>query len=154
MPVAGGGLPEIHEMNSRSQSDRLVAVRAMIWLYFWLLVWEGVLRKWIFPEYSSAIFIIRDPVVLIAYVLAIRAGVFPFGLAMVSIALIAILSLAFSIVNDAPLMVILFGLRTNYLHLPLIFIIQRAMDRGDVVRLGRWFMITSVPICLLMFAQF
>src|SRR4051812_42868868 len=121
----------------------------MIWLYFWLLLWEGVLRKWVFPEYSDLFFVIRDPVALFAYFFAARAGVFPINLATIAAAIIAIFSLAFSVANDTPPMVILFGLRTNYLHLPLIFIIQRAMDRSHVIRLGRWFMIMSIPICLL-----
>lgn len=137
-----------------SQVGYLGPVRAMIWLYFWLLLGEGMLRKWVFPQYSDVFFVIRDPVALLAYVFAARAGVFPINLATISAALIAILSLAFSVANDTPPVVILFGLRTNYLHLPLIFIMQRAMDRSDVLRLGRWVMITSIPICLLMFAQF
>ena len=48
----------------------------------------------------------------------------------------------------------LFGVRTDFLHLPLIFLMAAVLDRDDVIRYGRWFMICSVPILLLMVRQF
>jgi hypothetical protein len=32
----------------------------LIWLYFWLLIWEGSLRKWIFPSLSAPLLVVRD----------------------------------------------------------------------------------------------
>lgn len=129
-------------------------VKLCLWLYFWLLLLEGALRKWILPDFSDLLFIIRDPVALITYVFAIRAGVFPWRPAIVVLWLLAALSLAFSLVGDASFLVTLFGLRTNYLHIPLIFVMALTLDRHDVIRFGRWFMICSVPIVLLMVVQF
>lgn len=141
-------------LNTLRQADPFRAIRAMIWLYFWLLLLEGVFRKWVFPGFSDVFFLIRDPVVLAVYLLAWLAGVFPRNLAMVWITIIAILSLGFAVLNDTPPVVILFGLRTNYLHLPLIFVMGQVMNRNEVIRMGRWFMITAIPIGLLMLAQF
>lgn len=132
----------------------LSPLRASIWLYFWLLLFEGALRKWVFPQFSDIIFLIRDPLVVAIYCLAVAARVFPVRPAVVLIWLMAALSLAFSFASDAHFIVTLFGLRTNYLHLPLVFVMARVFDRGDVIRFGRAVLICSVPILVLMIMQF
>ena len=125
-----------------------------IWIYFWLLLLEGVFRKWITPQWSDAIFVIRDPVVIVIYLLAIRARAFPSRPAMVAVWVLTVLSLGFSVLGDSPFVVTLFGLRTNYLHLPLIFVIATVFDRNDIIRFGKWFLLLSIPIIALMIDQF
>ncbi len=129
-------------------------VKITLWLYFWLLLLEGVFRKWILPDWSNAFFIIRDPLVVVIYLLAWRARLFPSRPAMIAIWLLATASLAFALTGDSPFVVTLFGLRTDYLHLPLVFVMTAALDRDDVIRFGKWFMLCSVPIVVLMVAQF
>lgn len=141
-------------MTDPDSTRALTPVRVTIWIYFWLLLGEGMLRKWVLPEYSDLLFIIRDPVVVVAYLFALRAGIFPFRPAIVAVALMTAASLALSLYNEVPLIVTLFGVRTDFLHLPFIFIIPRAMDRNDVALLGKWLLITSIPIFLLMVVQF
>ena len=41
-------------------------------MIYWLLIFEGALRKWVFPEYQQIIFFLRDPIVLLAYIIAFR----------------------------------------------------------------------------------
>ena len=48
----------------------------LIWLYFWLLIFEGALRKWIFPSFSAPLLIVRDPIVILIYLVAIAEGIF------------------------------------------------------------------------------
>lgn len=115
---------------------------------------EGVLRKWILPQFSDVLFVVRDPVVLVTYFLALRAGVFPLRPAIAFVGVMALASLGLSALNDVPITVVLFGLRTNYFHLPLIFVMAQVMDRGDVVRIGRWVLIMAIPIVALMTVQF
>jgi len=139
---------------TRRISDPTEPVRSVIWLYFWLLLFEGALRKWVLPGWSDILFVIRDPVAILAYGLALRAGVFPFRPAVVAAGVMLVVSVLFTLTTATPLLVMIFGLRTNYLHLPLVFLIPAVMDRNDVIRMGRWFMITSIPILLLMVRQF
>ena len=42
--------------------DEFKSIRQLIWLYFWLLIFEGVLRKWVVPSLSSVLRRARDPV--------------------------------------------------------------------------------------------
>jgi len=51
--------------------------KQLIWLYFWLLIIEGALRKWIVPSLSNPLLIIRDPVVILIYAVAASEGKFP-----------------------------------------------------------------------------
>jgi hypothetical protein len=149
-------------MNPNSPEDPTIRnIRRLIWLYFWLLLLEGALRKWVVPQLSNPLLIIRDPVVLLIYALAIRARVFPRNAWVVSLAFIAFLSLAASFVAlwayippGRIALVSGFGFRANFLHLPLIFVMPRVLRPKDVKWIGWWVLILVVPMALLMVAQF
>ena len=126
-------------------SDRakiMTNLRRLIWLYFLLLILEGALRKWIVPQFSDPLLIIRDPVVILIYMLAVRARVFPRSNFIYSLAIIAALSWAAGILVLLPylsiqtvILVTGYGFRSNFLHLPLIFVIPAVFNIGDVKRL-------------------
>src|SRR5207237_1326634 len=104
-------------------------VRQLIWLYFWLLLIEGALRKWVMPRYSNPLLLVRDPVLLVIYFYTLRAHVFPRNAFVILLWTIGILSLIASVASLYPylpfttlLEVTLYGFRCNFLHLPLIFI--------------------------------
>ncbi len=147
-------------MNPDNQDKTLRNIRRLVWLYFWLLLFEGALRKWIVPQFSAPLLIIRDPVLLLAYILAWRAGVFPRNRWVVALGIVGFLSLIVSVI---PLWVyspsrILFisgyGFRSNFLHLPLVFLIPAVLRREDVKKIGWWILVLVVPMTLLMVAQF
>jgi membrane-associated phospholipid phosphatase len=136
-------------------------IRGLIWIYFVLLIFEGSFRKWILPQYSDVLLIIRDPVVIAIYLLAAKAKVFPRSGYILSLAIIAFLSSLASLVVLQPylglqplVLVTGYGFRSNFLHLPLIFVIGRVMDEDDVKKLGRWVLLGSIPMCLLLAVQF
>ena len=136
-------------------------IRRLVWLYFWLLLVEGALRKWVVPQLSNPLLIIRDPVVLLIYVLAIRARVFPRNAWIISLAVIAFLSLAVSFLALWPyfgpsriILVSGFGFRANFLHLPLIFVMPLVLRPEDVKWIGRWTLLLLLPMSLLLVAQF
>ena len=45
---------------------RFMRIRQLLWIYFWLLIFEGALRKWILPGLSNPLLLVRDPVALLA----------------------------------------------------------------------------------------
>jgi hypothetical protein len=122
--------------------------------YAALILLEGVLRKWVFPEFSDALFVVRDPLVLLIYALAWNAGLLRWQASLALVWLLAVLSLLFALAADTPLAVAVFGLRTNYLHLPLVFVLADAFDRSDVRRFGRAFLLTAPAVAALMIVQF
>lgn len=136
-------------------------IRRLIWLYFWLLLLEGALRKWVAPQLSNPLLIIRDPVVLLIYFLAIRARIFPWNAWVVALAIIGALSFAITFIplwSYVPLgrifLVNGFGFRSNFLHLPLIFVIGRVLRFEDVKRFGWWTLVMVIPMAVLLVAQF
>ncbi len=136
-------------------------LRRLVWLYLLLLIFEGALRKWIVPQLSAPLLLVRDPVVVAIYVLALRARLFPFNIYVVALFIIAILSWATGIIVLLPvyplhsiILVTGYGVRSDFLHLPLIFIIPAVLDREDVKRIGWWTMVGMIPMALLMALQF
>jgi hypothetical protein len=153
---------------ARIQAERIVARRErvrkrMIWLIFlvyWLLILEGVLRKWILPEFSNVLFFVRDPFVLIVYYLALRNGMWPrlrgfFLIAVFLGILVALLVVAQLIIthHTTPVLAI-YGWRAYFLYIPLAFIIADQFRKEDLVRLMRHTMILSIPIAVLVTVQF
>lgn len=124
-------------------------------LYFILLLLEGGLRKWILPFAATPLLVIRDPIVLVILYLAVKRGyavlnsytAIYLGVTIVSI----FTALAFGHGNPA---VALFGSRIFLLHVPLIFVIGQVLTLEDVEKIGRWILIASIPMCLLIIAQF
>src|SRR5437764_14304639 len=142
-------------------SATLQHIRRLIYLYLFLLIIEGALRKWIVPQFSNPLLLVRDPVVLTIYFLAWRARVFPRNVFISSLATIGILSWIVSIFVLDPympmsriLLVTVYGFRSNFLHLPLIFIFASVFDADDVWKIGRWILLGMIPISLIMALQF
>ena len=141
------------------RSSAVGHVRKILWAYFWLLIFEGALRKWVVPGLATPLLVIRDPLLLGAYVLAFRAGVFPrnrfvqvtFFLAGVSFLVSILATFATEYEN---LIVTAYGLRTNFFHLPLIFLMPEVFDIEDVNKFGRWILIISIPMAVLMVLQY
>ena len=136
-------------------------IRRLIWLYFWLLIFEGALRKWVAPALSNPLLIVRDPVVLLIYFLAIRMRVFPTNGWVVALGIISVLATLLTFVPLWPYispariaLVAGFGFRCSFLHLPLIFIMGRVLRMEDVRRFGFWTLIITVPMVVLMVGQF
>ena len=158
-----GTLPHLGAVQGIGQAaaerDRVTLLRRMIWLYFFLLIAEGALRKWTLPSLSAPLLIVRDPLVLLIYVQAVRCRRFPISGPMVAYFLLLtgflLLALFQNIagIGGGPL-VATYGLRTNFLHLPLIFVIPQVFSYADVIKMGKWILRLSVPMTGLMIWQF
>ena len=135
--------------------DPYKAIKRLIWLYFFLLIYEGALRKWIVPSLANPLLIVRDPVVILIYILSLNKGAFPdssfvgwtIGLGIVTF----VLSLFTGVGN---FLVSVYGWRTDFLHIPLIFLMPRVLNSEDVKQLCKWLLITAVPMAFLVMVQF
>jgi hypothetical protein len=148
-------------MQSETDKRSITYIKRLIWLYFILLIIEGSLRKWVLPRFSDVLLVVRDPVVLGIYFMAIKARVFPRKGWVLWLGVIAVLSWLVSLVVLEPylplkplLLVTGFGFRSNFLHLPLIFVIGRVFDQEDVLTMGKWVLIGLIPMCVLLAVQF
>lgn len=160
-PSSAPANPQKDAAATLGRNKALQATRVLIYIYLVLLVVEGALRKWVVPQLSNPLLIIRDPVVLLIYVFAIRARCFRWNGLVVAVAIIALLSwiAGVTVLLDyfPPKLVFLvtaFGVRSNFLHLPLIFVIPAVFDLHDVKRIGWWAIVGMIPMAALMAWQF
>ena len=141
----------------RAPEPNLVLKR-LLWLYFALLIIEGALRKWVLPQYSGPLLIVRDPVVLLIYFRAHRDGLFRRSPFLSALSVLAVASLFLLVVQSLmlkiPATVLAYGFRTDFLHLPLIFLIPSILGKDDLLRLGKWVLLAAIPMALLMAYQF
>jgi hypothetical protein len=144
------------EASSESARRRIVTI---IFLLYWLLIFEGALRKWVFPQAWQYLFFVRDPFVLLVYFFALKDRLWPrFSLLLVWGCVLGGLGLALSI---APLLsgavsgaTLLYGWRNYFLYLPLAFIIGTYFSAQDLSRLARQSLLVAIPISIVVGLQF
>jgi hypothetical protein len=127
----------------------------LIWLYVILLIIEGAFRKWWLPSLANPLLIARDPVLLVIYVLAFMSGVFPTNGWIMATAGLAFASAIASVLGGQDNMLVLaYGIRINYLHVPLIWVMGSVLNRRDVENLGTFFLLVAIPMTWVMALQF
>lgn len=130
-------------------------LKGFIWLYLVLLIFEGALRKWVLPSLSDPLLIVRDPIVLAIYTMAFFTGRFPLnGFIFATLALAVCSALGSMLGGHTNPIVLLYGLRINYLHVPLIWVMAQVLTRKDVERFGCFLLLVAIPMTLLMVMQF
>jgi len=130
-------------------------LKNLVWLYVILLIFEGALRKWLLPGLANPLLIVRDPIAIGIYLVAYYTGRFPFNAFIGATLVLALCSVGASfLAGQHNLLVMLYGLRINYGHLPLIWIIPRIFTREDVERLGSFLLLVAIPMTILMVIQF
>ncbi|MBK8475427.1 MAG: hypothetical protein IPL39_03730 [Opitutaceae bacterium] len=131
------------------------SLKSLIWLYVALLVFEGALRKWVLPDHADVLLVVRDPVVILIYLLALGQGRFPVNGWVVTISLLSVAALFASfLAGQTNLLITGYGLRTNFLHLPLIWVMASVLTRRDAENIGFALLLMAIPMTLLMAAQF
>jgi hypothetical protein len=130
-------------------------LRWLVVLYIGLLVLEGALRKWVLPSLSDVLLLIREPVVIAAYLLAFTHKKFPVNRIVVTgLVLMSAWSIETMILGHANLLVTCFGFRANFLHIPFAFIIGSVFYRSDVIDLGKWWLLGTLLMTAIIILQF
>jgi hypothetical protein len=131
------------------------SLKWLIWIYLGTLILEGPLRKWILPQLSNPLLLIRDPVLILIYLTAAFNGALRFTTSTISLMALAVVAgITSMLAGTGNFWVTLYGIDTSFLHLPLIFVIYHALDRRDVERIGRVVLYLGIPMAVLMAVQF
>ncbi len=153
LPAGATGQPAVRSASRSIENLALVL--------FWLLVFEGSLRKWVLPEYSRWLFFVRDPFLLVLYWHALRAQALRnagpllwIGLGFAVVALVAafVQSISFNDPRMVPL--VIYGWRQYFLYLPLPFVIAATFDRESLLRFARHAIVAVVLTAPLVFIQY
>ena len=135
--------------------DTRKRIKTLIWLYFWLLIVEGALRKWFFPSLSSPLLLVRDPVALYAICLGWPLLASSTWIKWIQpLFLIGVLSLFLALtIGHGDIFVAFYGARLFFLQLPLLFLFPLVFDKQDIVRFCWVLVLISIPMTLLLVLQ-
>ncbi len=134
----------------------------LVFLVYWLLIFEGVLRKWVWPQYAQYLYFIRDPFVLYIYFVALANGMWPRSRPLLLFAyLISLLAIVWIVIqlllgSSGRIMMLLavYGWRNYFLYIPLAFLIGEQFRWEDIYRLFRQTLIVIIPMAFLIAVQF
>jgi hypothetical protein len=131
-------------------------IQLLLWTYFWLIIFEGALRKWVLPGLSTPLLLVREPVALAAFLLGLPyltrrpwAGwvgwMWVIGLAGLILALL---------VGHGDIPTAFFGARILWFHMPLIFLFAAVFTRDDVFAFVRAIAFVAIPMAVLIAMQY
>jgi hypothetical protein len=124
-------------------------------VYFFLLIFEGAIRRWILPEFSGPLLLVRDPLAIYILFLSWKLRILKLnGYLMIAIIISVIALYSALLVSHGNLYIALYGLRVTLLHFPLLFVIESLFNKEDIIRIARWMILLCIPMLLLTVVQF
>ena len=123
-------------LNKLTAGEPYALYRKAIWIYIFLLIFEGALRKWFLPSLATPLLLVRDPIAIWLTIVGLQKGWIKSGYAkamMVVASISFILTLA---VGHHNLFVALFGWRIYFFHFPMIFVMGKVLTRTDLLKIG------------------
>ena len=146
---------EVNNLHISQKQNNFKAIKIGIWLYFLLLIFEGALRKWFLSEFANPILLIRDPLAIWLILQAYRNKISFINNFLFYILAITIISFVITLFfGHGNFWVDLYGARIFIIHFPLIFIIGKVFTKEDVVLVGKCLLWLSIPMAVLIIAQF
>src|SRR6478735_8864232 len=106
------------------QEDPYKNLKLAIWFYFFLLLFEGALRKWFLPGLATPLLVVRDPIAIWVLFKATQKGLLAFNGYILFMTLTSIVSfIATLLFGHQNYYVALYGLRILLIHFPFMFVI-------------------------------
>jgi len=140
-----------------SAAPRMPLLKKLIWAYFLLLIFEGALRKWILPQLSAPLLVVRAPIAIAIIWEAYRTKKWPRRWTPVvgTLGLVIMpLCIGQVVVAGNPWFAAVFGLVAYLLPFPVAFIIGEVLDAEDLHKFGICTLLLLLPITALEVAQY
>lgn len=141
-------------LNKLTTGEPYALYRKAIWIYIFLLIFEGALRKWFLPSLATPLLLVRDPIAIWLTIIGLQKGWIKSGYAKT---MMAVASLSFFLtiaIGHHNLFVALFGCRIYIFHFPIIFVMGKVLTRIDLLKIGQFILWMSIPMTILIFMQF
>ena len=129
----------------------------LIFLTYILLIAEGALRKWGFPEFQRVLFLLRDPIVLLIYSFSLPLFLAPTPAFLVWLMFASLAGLLGGLghaLHGNGILAWWFGARNYFLYMPLAFIIGQLFTASEIRKFIRLNLLLAIPISLLIIAQY
>lgn len=128
--------------------------RRLLWLYLWLLIFEGALRKWIFPGLQQPLILVRDPIAIYLVIRGLQCGWIQSGYAKIMMIVGTISFFLTMVFGHQNIIVALYGWRIYFFHFPMILVMGKVLTRDDLLKMARFILYVSIPMTVLVFLQF
>ena len=135
--------------------ELVLRIRKLLWIYFWLLIFEGALRRWVLPQLSTPLIFVREPVAIYVLWLALPTllrrkwsywllFIFPF------VFISTIFTMLFA---HADPIIAFVGFRTYLIQIPLMFVFGLVFTIRDVIQFAKMLLLLSIPMTILFVIQ-
>lgn len=141
-------------LTSLTKGEPYALYRKAIWVYLFLLIFEGALRKWFLPQLATPLLLVRDPIAIWLTVVGLQRGWIKSGYITVMMVVSTISMLMTLAVGHHNLFVALFGWRIYFFHFPMIFVLGKVLSRTDLLKIGQFILWVSIPMTALIVVQF
>ncbi|MEH2250262.1 hypothetical protein [Nostoc sp.] len=125
-----------------------------------IVIFEGVLRKWVLPQASDQIYFLKDLFLLLAYLKYYFSSESKYRFKFSFFNIILILTIAWCVFQafnpslGSPI-IGLFGLKAYFFYMPLMWILPSLFKTEEELYLFlRNFMLLAIPVCLLAVVQY
>lgn len=134
----------------------------LIFIIYFLLIFEGAIRKWAFPQLENVLFFIRAPFTLALYGIVLYYRIWPranwillvgYALAYLAVPMVIIQMISWDYAPRA-LLVAAYGWYNYFFYIPLAFIIGKYFRRRDFQQIIRFTLWISIASAILVFFQF
>lgn len=141
-------------LNKLTAGEPYDLYRKAIWIYLFLLVFEGALRKWFLPSLATPLLIIRDPIAIWLTIVGWQKGWLNNAYVKVMMIVSTLSFVLTLLVGHHNLFVALFGWRIYFFHFPMIFVMGKILSRTDLLKMGQFLLWLSIPMTVLIVIQF
>lgn len=141
-------------LTSLTKGEPYALYKKAIWVYLFLLIFEGALRKWFLPQLATPLLLVRDPIAIWLTVVGLQRGWIKSGYITVMMVVSTISMLMTLAVGHHNLFVALFGWRIYFFHFPMIFVLGKVLSRTDLLKIGQFILWVSIPMTALIVVQF
>lgn len=141
-------------LTSLTKGEPYALYKKAIWVYLFLLIFEGALRKWFLPQLATPLLLVRDPIAIWLTVVGLQRGWIKSGYINVMMVVSTISMLMTLAVGHHNLFVALFGWRIYFFHFPMIFVLGKVLSRTDLLKIGQFILWVSIPMTALIVVQF
>lgn len=125
-----------------------------IWAYILLFIFEGAIRKWLFPGLSSMFLLVREPIVLYLFFIFLKENVIKTPEVKALMIIGTICWLTALVFGHQNLFIATYGWHIYFLHFPFILIASKIINQQDVLKIGRVLLYISIPMTILIITQF
>lgn len=136
------------------RQEQIDYYKKWIWAYILLFIFEGALRKWIFPGLAGPLLLVREPIVLYLFFKCYKSNLIGIGEAKGLMIVGTICLFTALIFGHHNIIIALYGWRIYFFHFPFIVIAARLLNWEDVVKIGKVLLYISIPMTILIIMQF